>query len=266
MTGLLKATAQRRATLLLIDDTPADLALLTDYLRSARFRLIVAFDGREGYDKARILKPDLILLDVNMPRTDGFAACRLLKADPATADIPVIFLTACSELSERLQGLRLGAVDYIGKPFASEEVLARVGIHLDLRARLREQQEPAQPPEPSSLNSTVLAAMDLVQRELGATPSLPELAHQVGTNERRLTELFREATGMTVFAWLREQRIALARRLLAESELDVQQIALQVGYGSAANFTTMFRERLGVTPRDYRQAQREAMRPEPACG
>lgn len=252
-----------RATVLVVDDSPDELSLLTEYLREARLRLIVAFDGQEGYQKAAAMQPDLILLDVRMPRTDGFATCRLLKADPRTAAIPVIFLSGANELEVRLQGLSLGAVDYISKPFAPEEVIARVGIHLDLYQRLRAAGSAVAVTEAEAeattpvLNSAVVAAMDILQRDLAKSPSLQELAHQVGTNEKRLTELFRNATGLPVFTWLREERVLLACRLLVESELDIQQIADQVGYGSASNFTTMFRERIGVTPRDYRQARRE---------
>jgi DNA-binding response OmpR family regulator len=256
-----------RATVLVIDDSPDELSLLTEYLREARLRLIVAFDGQEGYQKAAAMQPDLVLLDVRMPRTDGFAACRLLKADPRTAAIPVIFLSGANELEVRLQGLALGAVDYISKPFSPEEVIARVGIHLDLHRRLRaaEAALPAPAPEAEAaaepaapvLNTAVAAAMNILQRDLANPPSLQELSHQVGTNEKRLTELFRAATGLPVFTWLREERVLLACRLLADSDLDIQQIADQVGYGSASNFTTMFRERMGVTPRDYRQARRE---------
>jgi DNA-binding response OmpR family regulator len=249
-----------RSTVLVVDDSPEELSLLTEFLRDARLRIVVAFDGREGYQKATAMLPHLILLDVRMPRTDGFAACRLLKADPRTAHIPVIFLSGSSELEDRLMGLRLGAVDYISKPFSPDEVIARVGIHLELHRRLQEKlaacaPAPAAEPAPA-VNSTVRAAMDILQRELAAPPSLTELAHQVGTNEKRLTELFRAATGMPVFTWLREERVQLACQLLGGSEMDIQQIADHVGYGSASNFTTMFRERMGVTPRDYRQARR----------
>lgn len=247
--------------MLVVDDSAEDLALLTEYLRNARLRITVAFDGREGYQKASLMVPDLILLDVRMPRTDGFAACRLLKADPRTCDIPVIFLSGCNELDDRLQGLRLGAVDYISKPFAPEEVVARVNIHLDLRSRMAGSDVSTDDDDPDAgdtprINSTVLAAMDILQRDIRNPPSLPDLAHQVGTNECRLTELFREATGMPVFAWLREERFLIACRMLADSEIDIQQIADHVGYGSAGNFTAMFRDRLGVTPRDFRQSKR----------
>ena len=248
-------------TVLLVDDSTEDLALLTEYLRNTRFRIAVAFDGREGYQKASLLLPDIILMDVRMPRTDGFAACRLLKTDPRTRDIPVIFLSGCNQLDDRLEGLRLGAVDYISKPFAPEEIVARVKLHLDLRARMT-REEPVQggvsgAAAASNIDCAVLAAMDILERNIRKPPSLPELAHQVGTNERRLTELFREATGMPVFAWLREERFLIACRMLADSDIDIQQIAAHVGYGSAGNFTAMFRDRLGVTPRDFRQSKRD---------
>lgn len=252
------ASTVPQRSVLVIDDSPEDMALLTEYLRCGRLRITVAFDGREGYQKATVMLPDLILLDVRMPRTDGFAACRLLKADPRTRDIPVIFLSGCNELDDRLLGLRLGAVDYISKPFAPEEVMARVNIHLDLRSRRVPAAASTLPDDAvPTLNGTVLATMEILQRDIGNPPSLPELAHKVGTNERRLTELFRESTGMPVFAWLREERFLIACRLLTESDIEIQQIADHVGYGSAGNFTAMFRDRLGVTPRDYRQSQRD---------
>lgn len=250
----------RQYSVLMVDDSAEDLALLAEYLQASRVRITVAFDGREGYQKASLMVPDLILMDVRMPRTDGFAACRLLKADPRTRDIPVIFLSGSNELDDRLLGLRLGAVDFISKPFAPEEVVARVHVHLDLRTRLASSgtsmtDEQAATDTPR-INSTVLATMEILQRDIRHPPSLPELAHQVGTNERRLTELFREATGMPVFAWLREERFLIACRMLADSDIDIQQVADHVGYGSAGNFTAMFRDRIGMTPRDYRQSQR----------
>ena len=117
--------------ILLVDDSPDDLRLLSEMLRVGRFRLIVAGDGRQGYQRALSHQPDLILMDVSMPNLDGFTACRLLKADPATRHIPVIFLTAKNAPEERLQGFRLGGVDYVSKPFLAEEVIARIRIHLN---------------------------------------------------------------------------------------------------------------------------------------
>lgn len=121
-------------TILIVDDTPANVGLLVDYLEDHGFRVVVAQDGIEGIKRAQFARPDLILLDVMMPGTDGFETCRLLKADAQTADIPVIFMTALTDSIEKVTGFGVGAVDYVTKPFQIEEVLARVNTHLTLRA------------------------------------------------------------------------------------------------------------------------------------
>lgn len=256
------AAARSGGYILAIDDSREDLALLTDFLRGHRLRIAVAFDGNEGVQKAVVIQPDLILLDIRMPRVDGYATLRLLKADERTRDIPVIFLSGCDEVDDRVRGLTMGAVDYVTKPFAPEEVLARINVHLQLHRHLRDTAPgaaagAAAEASAPALDATVRAAMDLLLADLSGTPSLADLARQVGTNERRLTELFREATGMPVFTWLREQRFRIACEMLAGSELEIQQVADHVGYGNASNFTAMFRERLGVTPREYRHAMQQ---------
>jgi len=120
-------------TILIVDDNPANLGLLTDYLRGHHFRILVARNGQSALSKLEYVKPDIILLDVMMPDIDGFETCRRLKADPTTKDIPVIFMTALSESSDKVKAFKLGASDYVTKPLQYEEVLARVNLHLSLR-------------------------------------------------------------------------------------------------------------------------------------
>jgi adenylate cyclase len=120
--------------LLLVDDTPENLRVLSDILRTAGYALNIARDGRQALDIVRKVVPDLVLLDIVMPELDGFAVCRELKADPALAGIPVIFLTASDEADSVVRGFQLGAVDYITKPFNAAELLSRVNTHLQLRA------------------------------------------------------------------------------------------------------------------------------------
>ena len=119
--------------ILIVDDTPINLEMLFDFLVGADFKVLVACDGQSAIEKAEYALPDLILLDVVMPDINGFEACRRLKANSSTHDIPVIFMTALSEPVQRVEGLSLGAVDYITKPIQHEEVLARIKIHLSLR-------------------------------------------------------------------------------------------------------------------------------------
>lgn len=249
-----------QGNLLIVDDSPDDIALLMDYLRGSGLRLAVALDGREGYNKSLAFHPDLVLMDLRMPRTDGLAALRLLKSDPRTRDVPVIFLSGSNLLEDRLEALESGAVDYICKPFSPAEVKARVRVHLDIRRKLQggegETGDVPAADAAEARHASVVAAMQLLRKNLADVPALPELARQVGTNERRLTELFRQETGFSVFAWLREERFREACRLLSDSDLDVQQVALHIGYGSASNFITWFRDRVGVTPGEFRQARR----------
>ncbi len=122
------------ATILVVDDTPENLALMSDLLRDS-YRVKVANGGEKALRIARAAEPpDLILLDVMMPGMDGYEVCRLLKDDPATAAIPVIFLTARANPEDEQQGLDLGAVDYIAKPISPPLVLARVRNHLALKS------------------------------------------------------------------------------------------------------------------------------------
>ncbi len=120
------------ARVLLVDDTPANLKLLRQALEPEGYRILIAPSGEAALKIARSAQPDLILLDVQMPGLDGFETCRCLKQDPATQDIPVIFVTARAETEAIVEGFRAGGIDYIVKPFQSEEVLARVRTHLKI--------------------------------------------------------------------------------------------------------------------------------------
>lgn len=120
-------------TVLVVDDTPTNLQVLFDLLQSQDYRVATATDGEIALSRLDAFLPDLILLDVMMPGIDGFETCRRIKANRATQDIPIIFMTALSDVADKVKGLSLGAVDYITKPLQHEEVLARIRIQLQLR-------------------------------------------------------------------------------------------------------------------------------------
>jgi PAS domain S-box-containing protein len=126
--------------ILVVDDDAENLALLTDMLAAEGYHVRAADSGRLALESAGALPPKLVLLDIHMPGMDGFEACRRLKATGGLRNVPVMFISAASEEEERVQGLSIGAVDYITKPFRREELLARVRTHLEL-ARLRDQLE-----------------------------------------------------------------------------------------------------------------------------
>ena len=122
-----------RPSILIVDDTAANLVLISGMLRDRGYEPRPVLSGRLALVAARAEPPDLILLDVLMPEMSGWDVCVELKADPALQDIPVIFITALGETTEKVRAFALGAVDYVTKPFQVEEVCARVATHLELR-------------------------------------------------------------------------------------------------------------------------------------
>ena len=125
---------QERPRVLVVDDTPENLHLMHGLLKQ-RYRVLLANGGVAALRLARLEpRPDLILLDIMMPELDGYAVCEALKADPETAPIPVIFLTARSQVEDEERGFRSGCVDYITKPISPPTLMARVANHLALKA------------------------------------------------------------------------------------------------------------------------------------
>lgn len=247
------SSGRKRPHVLLVDDFPLELQSLASELRTRDYRLSIAFDGYQGYLHAKVLQPDLILLDVRMPRTDGFAACRLLKADATTRSIPVIFLSSAATTAERIEGLQAGAVDYLCKPFHTQEALLRIQIHLG-HAWHSSFPTVDESPESGVNDAIVAAAVNFIVDNLGESITIESIAQRVGVHEKKLTRIFRERFSCTVSHYLREERLNKAKSLLQETELSVQDVAALVGFQNAANFSTAFRERFGATPLRWRQS------------
>lgn len=161
--------------ILVVDDNPTNARVLFDLLEAAGLRVFLAQSGESALDKLQIITPDLILLDVMMPGIDGFETCRRIKASTATKDIPIIFMTALSEPTNKINGFTLGAVDYITKPLQQEEVLARVNVHLrlqtlnkqlhDINQTLEQQIEQRTKELSSTLEQLQQSQLQLVQHE-----------------------------------------------------------------------------------------------------
>jgi diguanylate cyclase (GGDEF)-like protein/PAS domain S-box-containing protein len=119
--------------ILVVDDMPANLGLLVDHLENHGIEVLVALGGQEALDRLAFVEPDLILLDVMMPEMDGFETCRRLKDNAKTESIPVIFMTALTDVKSKVAAFEAGGVDYVEKPFQIEELIARVKTHVALR-------------------------------------------------------------------------------------------------------------------------------------
>ncbi len=126
---------QKQGRVLVVDDEAVNVAVLRGILSHAGYEVLSAASGPAAMALATVERPDMILLDVMMPGVSGFEVCQRLKIDPATAHVPIIFVTSLSDVSQKLTGLELGAVDYITKPFFAPEVVARVRAHMDFQRR-----------------------------------------------------------------------------------------------------------------------------------
>jgi DNA-binding NarL/FixJ family response regulator len=124
------APSLHRDTVLVVDDQPESLRLLTDTLESSGISVLVATSGTGAIDLMTHLVPDLVLMDAVMPGMDGFAATALIKSDPATRHVPVIFMTGLTDADHVIEGFAVGGVDYVRKPVNVHELLARVRVHL----------------------------------------------------------------------------------------------------------------------------------------
>ncbi|MDM8526828.1 response regulator [Anaerolineales bacterium HSG24] len=124
---------ESKSSILIVDDNPTNLGVLFNYLKSLGFKVFPLKDAEKGLNLLQKQSVDLVLLDIMMPGMNGYEMCRRLKDNPATQDIPIIFMSALSDTVDKIKGLQMGAVDYITKPFQQEEVLARIKTHIQLR-------------------------------------------------------------------------------------------------------------------------------------
>jgi DNA-binding NarL/FixJ family response regulator len=163
----------RRDTVLVVDDTPETLGLLTDTLDHAGFTVLIATDGASALDLVDQITPDLVLMDAVMPDMDGFETCRRMKQEKLLAHLPIVFMTGLSETEHVVQGLAAGGVDYVTKPIVIDELLARIRVHLN-NARIAQGTRAA-------LDATgrFLLATDHAGRLLWCTPKAKELLADV---------------------------------------------------------------------------------------
>ncbi|WP_439859271.1 response regulator [Pseudomonas sp. MBLB4136] len=156
-----------QSIVLIVDDLPDNLALLSDALEQAGHMVLVALDGATALQRMQRLKPDIVLLDARMPGIDGFETCRRIKARAEFEDVPVLFMTALTESEHVLEGFAAGGVDYVTKPIHPEQVLARVASHLRTARTLRQARQAAQPaPDGEAARAALTRRYQLTAREL----------------------------------------------------------------------------------------------------
>ena len=181
-------SATTQPVVLVIDDQQANVRMVGGLLSRAGYQVVPALSGGEGLELARSQKPDVVLLDMKMPGMDGFEVLRQLREEPATKDLPIIFLTADNDRENLIRAFAAGAIDYITKPFVAEELLARVLTHVDLkrsrdalRRFAQEKQEMAELVAHDLRNyfANIIFASDMLRSAPGAGPNQQRLADSI---------------------------------------------------------------------------------------
>ncbi|KAF3887932.1 MULTISPECIES: hybrid sensor histidine kinase/response regulator [Nostocales] len=166
--------------ILVVDDSPTNTAFLLGILQQFCFKVVIANSGESALEQLVNISPSLILLDVVLPKMNGFELCCRLKASEATRDIPIIFMTSLSKVEDKVRGLNLGAVDYITKPLQKEEVLARVNVHIKLK-HLHKQLEEKTKQLTLTLQQLQESQLQLIQKEKMTTLGqlIAGVAHEI---------------------------------------------------------------------------------------
>ena len=245
---------------LIVEDNP-DISKYLQICLEGHYRLQIAHDGQEGIDQAIATIPDLIISDVMMPQKNGFELCEYLKEDQRTSHIPIILLTAKSDVSSRIEGLKQGADDYLAKPFHQEELLVRMQNILDTRRKLqlRYQDIFNNPPErttnPVSAkeDAFILKIKEIVEVQMENPEfNLDLLSKELHLSRSQIGRKIKALTGRSTAVYLRSLRLQKARSLLLSSTISVKEITYQVGFTSQSYFSTCYTEEFGETPKNTR--------------
>lgn len=250
---------RKPAHVLIITDQETPLAGAVALLRNQLFRVSFA-SGWHGFYQAQAWRPDMVLLDGDMQQMDAFMMARLLSQSQDTNSIPIIFLVKPGVNGATTEAFAVGAVDCVPKPIYAEELLARISVHLR-PAGAAEPSNPGAIPDNGSQEDILLRyALDAIQADVGSIHTVRQLAHSVGTHERKLSSIFKTRTGKSAHKFIFDKKMAAARRLLARTGMPVHAIARHVGFPSVCNFTVAFRRHAGITPTTYRNQAKEEMR------
>ena len=253
-----------KPVILVIEDNADVRAYIRGFLVPA-YRVTEAPEGEACIDFALETLPDLIISDVMMPKKDGYEVCRILKLDERTSHIPIILLTAKAATENRIEGLEIGADDYLVKPFEPKELTARVKNLIDLRKKLRQRFGESSPLRPgeiavSSIDDVFLrkAAAVVEQRMGDESFSVEDFGREVGMSRSQLHRKLTALTNQSPSDFIRYMRLHRAMALLRGNTGTVAEIAYSVGYGDPSHFSKRFHEVFGIPPGEVRKGPRKA--------
>ena len=246
-----------RNTILLVEDNEDFRFYLKDNLQQT-YHVTEAVNGKDGWEKAKALQPDLVVSDIMMPLMNGIELSKKIKTDPRTSHIPVILLTAMSSQETELEGFRAGINDYISKPFTFEILASRMRNMLNFQEQLRRKFQ--QQIEITAEEVTVTPvdeefmkqAFAVVEKNMDNPAfSVEDLSRELFMSRVALYKKLLSLTGRTPIEFIRIMRLKRAAQLLKKSQLSISEIAYQVGFNNPKVFTKHFKEEFGSTPSNF---------------
>ncbi len=250
---------KKKPAVLVVDDNEDFAAFMKDSL-SLYFSVRVASDGQQAWEMLSEWMPSLIISDLMMPKMDGNELCRRVKSDKRMGDIPFILLTAKQSVENKVEGLTIGADDYVTKPFNMEVLILRMRKLIDLSAKTGRRTHID--PEPSEIvitsldeklieNAVAYVEANIARSEL----SVEELSRELGMSRVHLYKKLLQITGKTPIEFIRIIRLKRAALLLRESQQNVSEIAYQLGFNNPKYFSKYFKDEFGVLPSVYQERE-----------
>jgi signal transduction histidine kinase/DNA-binding NarL/FixJ family response regulator len=247
-----------KPVLLIVEDNP-DVRNYISMILGNEYRIFEAKDGEEGLDKAFECSPDLIISDVMMPKMDGFQLCKQLKTDLRTSHIPVIMLTAKATMQDKINGLEIGADEYIMKPFDADELKARIKNLLEQRKRLHEHFNKYGFADTEKKNITsadqkfLAKVVNFIDEYISDTSfGVEVLAEKSAVSQSLLYKKIISLTGTSPNELIKKLRLNKAAKLIESNSGNVSEIALEVGFHNPSYFADCFKKQFGVAPSQYR--------------
>ena len=245
------------ALVLLVEDN-ADLRAYLKENLEGDYQIAVAENGQIGFEKAIELTPDLILSDMMMPVMDGFTLCTKIRLDERTSHIPFILLTARTTIESKLEGLELGADEYMTKPFNIKEIRVRMRNLLEQRKNLRKTFSRELTIQPKNIAVTSVDerflnhALEIMEAHLADEQfSVERFAEEIGMSRKNLLRKIKALTDQSVNEFIRNFRLKHAAQLIAGKSATISEIAYQVGFNNLSYFSKCFKELFGVLPTEY---------------
>ena len=246
--------------IVLIVEDNQDLRSFIKEILQNDYKVIEAIDGFDGFEKAESFIPDLIVSDVMMPRMDGYDLCKQLKSDEKTNHIPIILLTAKAGRESKLEGLELGADDYLVKPFDEEELSIRIRNLIAIREKLQTKYRHESGLKPNEVKVTSVHQKfledlkEVIEKNIdNELFSVNDLGKEMAMSRSQIHRKLKALTNQPATTFIRNYRLHRAADLLGQHAGNVTEIAYQVGFNSQTYFSSCFHELFGCSPSDFKQ-------------